>query len=638
MDKLKMQSVNLTHENIEKIAKLFPNVITEAKDENGNLIKAVDFDLLKQELSNEIIESEKERYQLTWPGKKEAIVTANMHINKTLRPAKEESVEWDKTQNIYIEGDNLEVLKILQESYLNSIKCIYIDPPYNTGKDFIYKDNFSQSRDEYYEESGQSDDEGNKFFQNTEANGRYHSDWLTMIYSRLKLAQNLLSPDGVIFISIDDNEKDNLKKVCDEIFGSNNFVTSIPWQSRLSIQNDTDISANHEYILIYAKNRRQEHRRLKEGNEDIWYNLKSFAFFPLPLDKDKFSNPDNDPRGPWKADPFDAPNVRPNLTYVIKNPNTNEEYLPPTGRHWRTEESSYLKLLNDNRIVFGKTGESKPQLKVFYEEKKSLGTVENTWFDGEKVGTTTEGTKELQKIFDGIAYFDTPKPTKLIKKLIELSVPVRKNNIILDFFSGSATTAHAIMKLNTEDGGNRKYIMVQLPETCSEESEAHKAGYKNICEIGKERIRRAAKKIKEETKADIDYGFRVFKVDTSNMKDVYYTPEHLKQNELELFESNIKDDRTAEDLLIQVMLDFGLELSLPMETRKMNGKAVHFVAGNSLVACFEEKLSEDTIKAIAKEKPLRTVFRDSSFKSDDSRINVEEIFKMLSPSTEIKVI
>jgi len=633
-----MKSVDLTQANIDKIAELFPNVITEARDEQGKIKRAVDFDLLKQELSDVLVEGEKERYQLTWPGKKQAIFTANSPINKTLRPIKGDSVDWENTKNLYIEGDNLEVLKLLQESYLNKVKIIYIDPPYNTGNDFIYKDDFKKNTDEYLEESGQISEEGMRLVPNPSSNGRFHSDWLTMIYSRLKIARNLLKDDGAIFISIDDNEFDNVKKVCDEIFGTSNFITAIPWQSRQSIQNDTDLSTSHEYIIVYAKVRRQENRRLKESNINSWFKEKTFAFYPLPLDESKFENPDNDPRGKWKADPFDAPNVRPNLTYKIVNPNTGQEFWPPSGRCWRTEEENYKKLLADNRIIFGKNGESRPQLKVFYNEKRQFGSVENTWFDGNRCGTTTEGTKEQQKLFDGLSFFDTPKPTRLIKKILELTTAPQKDDIVLDFFSGSATTAHAVMQLNAEDQGNRKFIMVQLPEETNETSEAYRAGYKNICEIGKERIRRAAKKIKEETGADIDYGFRVFRVDSSNMKDVYYTPDKLGQMNLDDLSSNIKEDRTGEDLLIQVMLELGLELSLPMETKQLEGKTVHYVAGNSLIACFDDNVPESVIKQIAAEQPLRVVFRDSSFVDDSARINVEELFKMLSPGTEIQVL
>ncbi|MBS5911988.1 MAG: site-specific DNA-methyltransferase [Paenibacillus macerans] len=638
MNKLTMKSVDLTQANIDKIAELFPNVITEARDEQGKIKRAVDFDLLKQELSDVLVEGEKERYQLTWPGKKQAIFTANSPIDKTLRPIKGDSVDWENTKNLYIEGDNLEVLKLLQESYLNKVKIIYIDPPYNTGNDFIYKDDFKKNTDEYLEESGQINEEGMRLVPNPSSNGRFHSDWLTMIYSRLKIARNLLKDDGAIFISIDDNEFDNVKKVCDEIFGTSNFITAIPWQSRQSIQNDTDLSTSHEYIIVYAKVRRQENRRLKESNINSWFKEKTFAFYPLPLDESKFENPDNDPRGKWKADPFDAPNVRPNLTYKIVNPNTGQEFWPPSGRCWRTEEENYKKLLADNRIIFGKNGESRPQLKVFYNEKRQFGSVENTWFDGNRCGTTTEGTKEQQKLFDGLSFFDTPKPTRLIKKILELTTAPQKDDIVLDFFSGSATTAHAVMQLNAEDQGNRKFIMVQLPEETNETSEAYKAGYKNICEIGKERIRRAAKKIKEETGADIDYGFRVFRVDSSNMKEVYYTPDKLGQMNLDDLSSNIKEDRTGEDLLIQVMLECGLELSLPMESKEIEGKTIYYVAENSLIACFDEDVPESVIKKIAADQPLRVVFRDSSFRDDSARINVEELFKLLSPSTEIQVL
>ncbi len=636
MEKLKMRSKDLTKENIEKIGELFPNVITEVKDENGNITYAADFELLQQELSDDIVEGNKERYQLTWPGKKEAIVIANTPINKTLRPIKEDSLNWADTENLYIEGDNLEVLKLLQESYLNKVKCIYIDPPYNTGKDFIYKDNFTQDKDEYLEESGQIDEEGNRLFQNTEYNGRYHSDWLTMMYPRLKLARNLLSEDGVIFISIDDNEVHNLRKICDEVFGERNFANIFVWQSRTSRQNDTDISVNHEYIVAYAKNRRKENRRLKPTNINSWYKDMSFAYYPLPLKKERFDNPDNDPRGLWKSDPFDAPNIRPNLTYEIINPNTGEVHLPPKGRCWRTEKDKFKELIADSRIVFGKDGKSGPQLKSFYEEKKTFGEVESTWFQGNEKGTSTQGTKELMKLFDDNKFFDFPKPVKIINELLNISTS--KNSIILDFFSGSATTAHAVMDLNAEDGGNRKYIMVQLPEPTDEKSEAYKAGYKNIAEIGKERIRRAGKKIKEETGADIDYGFRVFKVDSTNMKNVYYRPDELNQNLLDQLESNIKGDRTGLDLLTQVMLEAGLELSLPIETKHINGKEVHFVAGNSLVACFDEDVDEGLIKEIAKIEPLKVVFRDNSFKSCPDRINLEEIFSSISPNTEIKVL
>ena len=514
---------------------------------------------------------------------------------------------------------------------------IYIDPPYNTGNDFIYKDDFKQEAKEYAVTSGQTDEEGNRLVQNSERNGRFHTDWLNMLYPRLKLAKDLLSDDGVIFISIDDNEIDNLKNICNEIFGYINLVAEIPWQSRASVQNDTDFSVNHEYICAYAKKRRQENRRLKESNYTEWHKSNSFVCKPLPLDKNKFDNPDNDPRGLWKADPLDAPNIRPNLTYPIINPNTGEEHLPPRGRHWRFSQEKFSSALKDNRIVWTNNGKGRPQLKVFYKEKKEFGSVETSWFEYKTYGTTTEGTKEQIALFNGHKYFDNPKPLKLIKRLIRLA-NTTENSIILDFFSGSATTAHAVMKMNAEDGGHRKYIMVQLPEVTDGKSEARKAGYNTICDIGEERIRRAGKKIKEETGADIDYGFRCFKVDSSNMKDVYYRPADVKQSYMELFADNIKEDRTPEDLLFQVMLDLGILLSSKIEKKVIAGKKVFSVADGYLLACFDEKVTEEVVTAIAKQHPYYAVFRDSSMADSSVAANFEQIFKTYSPNTVRKVL
>lgn len=618
MDKLKMRSKDMNQENIEKIAKLFPNVITEIKDEKGNITKAIDFELLQQELSDVIVEGSKERYQLTWPGKKEAIVTANTPINKTLRPVKEDSLDWETTENLYIEGDNLEVLKLLQESYLNKIKCIYIDPPYNTGKDFIYKDNFTQDKEEYLEESGQVDEYGNRLFQNTEYNGRYHSDWLSMMYPRLKLARNLLSDDGVIFISIDDNEVHNLRKICDEIFGEENFVGDIIRKTKSST-NDPNLNYNmqHDNILVYMKS-------------------DKFTFVGLPKDLSRYTNPDNDPNGAWVSSDPSAKSGGSGTYFKIVNPYTKKVDLPPQGRFWAFNKDTYNRYLESGKIVFKKEHGLNErgfifktylnQLKNKTKPMDSLLFVSNDYMN-------QNATKELNDLNVDFAY---PKPIKLIKDLLKYSIS--RDSVILDFFSGSATTAHAVMQLNAEDGGNRKYIMVQLPEPTDEKSEAYKAGYKNIAEIGKERIRRAGKKIKEETGVDIDYGFRVFKVDTTNMKDVYYLPDELDQNLIEKFESNIKEDRTGLDLLIQVMLEAGLELSLPIETKMINGKEVHFVAEDSLVTCFDEDIDEELIKEIAKIKPLKVVFRDNSFNSCPDRINLEEIFKSISPNTEIKVL
>lgn len=620
MEKLKMKSKDLTQENIKKIGELFPNVITEVKDKNGNIAYAIDFELLQQELSEEIVEGSKERYQLTWPGKKEAIIMANTPVNKTLRPIKEESLNWEDTENLYIEGDNLEVLKLLQESYLNKVKCIYIDPPYNTGKDLIYKDKFTQEKDEYLEDSGQIDEYGNRLFQNTEYNGRFHSDWLSMIYPRLKLARNLLAEDGVIFISIDDNEAHNLRKICDEIFGERNYVQEFVWQKKFSPQNDAKyFSLNHENIYCYAKNKQLFSRNLLPMTDE---------------QKERYKNPDNDPRGAWISSDLTVARKTDKDIYEVVSP-SGKKFLPPNGRSWSVSFEKMQELISDNRIWFGDDGNSMPRLKRFLTDTNQGIVPISIWYHHE-VGHTQSASQELKALFDGYKYFDYPKPVGLIKRMLQIAT--NKDSLILDFFSGSATTAHAVMELNAEDGGNRKYILVQLPEPCGKNSEAFKTGFRTISDIGKARIRRAGQKIKEETGAEIDDGFRVFRVDTSNMKDVYYRPDELTQDLVAQMESNIKEDRTSLDLLIQVMLETGMELSLPIETKEIHGKQVHFVAGSSLVACFDEHVDEELIKEIAKTKPLKAVFRDSSFKSCPDRINLEEIFKNLSPNTEIRVI
>ena len=518
---------------------------------------------------------------------------------------------------------------------------VFIDPPYNTGNDFIYADDFKMESEEWKVESGEWSEEGDRLFKNTDSNGRFHSDWCSMIYSRLMLARNLLTDDGVIFISIDDNEVDNLKNICNEVFGECNLVAEIPWQSRASIQNDTDFSVNHEYICVYAKRRRQENRRLKDSNYKEWHRRDSFVCKPLPLDKSKFENPDNDPRGPWKADPFDAPNIRPNLTYAVTNPVTGEQHLPPRGRCWRISPDKFSSALADGRIIFGKDGKGRPQMKSFYEEKKEFGSVDNSWFTSERIGTTTNGTKEVMELFGGQPYFDKPKPTSLLRKIVDLA-NVQEDDIILDFFSGSATTAHAVMQLNAEDGGHRKFIMVQLPEPCDEKSEAYKAGYKNICEIGKERIRRAGEKILKEQLANnnstlnspnskLDIGFRVLKLDSTNMKDVYYAPGDYDQDFLHQLESNIKDDRTDLDLLFGCLIDWGLPLSLPYKSEQIDGCTVHTYNDGELIACFDANVPESVVKEIAQRKPLRAVFRDSGFASSPEKINMFEIFKLYMP-------
>ena len=644
MDKLKMMSRDVVGGNVQKIAALFPQCVTERLDKDSKPELAIDFDKLRAELSNEVLDEGEERYQFTWPDKRAASRLANTPTTQTLRPCREESVDFDTTQNLYIEGDNFDVLKVLRETYLGKVKMIYIDPPYNTGNDFVYNDDFAQGKGDFEAQSGLFDDDGNQTVdpmqRNTESNGRFHTDWLNMIYPRLKVARDLLSDDGVIFISIDENECENLRKMCDEIFGERNLVAQIPWQSRASIQNDTDFSINHEYICVYAKVRRMQNRRLKETNVFEWYKRDSFVCKPLPLDPSKFDNPDNDPRGPWKADPFDAPHVRPNLTYSITNPITGVQHLPPRGRHWRTDNYQFSSALKDGRIIFGKSGEGRPQLKVFYEEKKDFGSVDNSWFSAERIGTATSGTKELMSLFDGASYFETPKPVSLLLKLIYLS-NCSENDVILDFFSGSATTAHAVMKLNAEDGGHRKFIMVQLPEVTDEKSEARKAGYKNICEIGKERIRRAGRKVKEEAGVmgqDLDIGFRVLKLDSSNMEDVYYTPDNFDANNLFTLADNIKPDRTSEDLLFQVMLDLGIELSAKIEKTEIAGKEVWCVDGGYLMACFDREVNEATITEIAKQKPVYFVMRDASAANDNVLDNFDQLFANYSPDTTCKIL
>lgn len=646
MDKLRMMSRDVVGGNVQKIAALFPQCVTERLNKDGKSELAIDFDKLRAELSHEVLDDGEERYQFTWPDKRAAARLANTPSTLTLRPCREESVDFDATQNLYIEGDNLDVLKVLRETYLGKVKMIYIDPPYNTGNDFVYNDDFAQSYEDWRRGAilRARDDDGNliedPMQRNTESNGRFHTDWLNMIYPRLKVARDILSDDGVIFISIDENECENLRKMCDEIFGERNLVAQIPWQSRASIQNDTDFSINHEYICVYAKVRRMQNRRLKETNVSEWYKRDSFVCKPLPLDPSKFDNPDNDPRGPWKADPFDAPHVRPNLTYPITNPITGVQHLPPRGRCWRTDNHQFSSALKDGRIIFGKSGEGRPQLKVFYEEKKDFGSIDNSWFSAERIGTATSGTKELMSLFDGASYFETPKPVSLLLKLIYLS-NCSESDVVLDFFSGSATTAHAVMKLNAEDGDHRKFIMVQLPEVTDEKSEARKAGYNTICEIGKERIRRAGKKIKEEAGLqgqDLDIGFRVLKLDSSNMKDVYYTPDNFDAQNLFTLADNIKPDRSGEDLLFQVMLDFGIELSAKIGKEEIAGKEVWSVNGGYLMACFDRDVNETTITEIVKRKPVYFVMRDACAATDGVLDNFDQLFAAYSPDTTRKIL
>lgn len=622
MDKLKMHSPNLVDANIEKISALFPNCITETKDENGELKKAVDFDLLKQELSQILVEGEQERYRLDWVGKKEAILTANAPIAKTLRPCREESVNFDKTENLFIEGDNLEALKLLQENYLGKVKMIYIDPPYNTGNDFIYEDDFAESTNVFFERSNQVDEEGNRLIANTESNGRFHSDWLSMIYSRLKLARNLLKDDGVMFISIDDNEQENLKKICHEIFGENNFFAHVVWQKKYAATNDAKGFSNmHDHILVYRKS-----------------NLFNRNLLPRTEEQNKpYKNDDGDGRGLWRSDNLLVKSFSQTAVYPIVNPNTGKEYFPPQGSSWRANKVTMQQWLNENRIYFGKDGTGAPQLKRYLNEVQD-GRVPTTWWTFEECGHNDAANKELRTLFEIKPPFDTPKPTKLLKQIIHVSTD--KNDIVLDFFAGSSTTADALMQFNAEDGGNRKFIMVQLPEDTDEKSEAYNLGYKNIAEISKDRIRRAGKKILTDNAGkegieNLDIGFRVLKIDSTNMKDVYYTPDALKQADMLDLADHIKSDRTSEDLLFQVMLDWGLELSLPIERKTIAGKAVFYVAGNSLVACFDD-LAFDVVDEVAKDHPLRFVSAEKAIHLDHDKTNIKERFKQLSPDTEVK--
>jgi adenine-specific DNA-methyltransferase len=629
IDKLDLQSPDLVNANFEKLAALFPNCVTESA--NG---KAIDFDRLKQELNHAVVEGNKERYRLEWPGKREAIVTANLPITKTLRPVREDSVKFDSTENLYIEGDNLEVLKLLQESYLGKIKMIYIDPPYNTGNDFVYKDNFTGDKETELFESGQKDEYNQRLVVNPEASGRYHSDWLTMMYPRVKLARNLLKDDGVIFISIDDNEVHNLRKVCDEVFGGDNFINTITWEKRYSPQNAVQwFSEAHDFILVYAKTKEIWQPNLLERSKEM---------------NARYRNLDNDPRGDWK--PTDATaqagHGTPSQFYELTAP-SGQKFQPPKGRCWVYTKERMQEMIADNRVWFGSEGKSSPAIKRFLTEVKQGVACQTIW-KYEDVGHNQEGKKEIKILFPEAVPFDTPKPTRLINRILELSTRPDNNDIILDFFSGSATSADSVMQLNAENGGNRKFIMVQLPEASDTKSEAYNAGFKNICEIGKERIKRAGKAIQETqvsllnakktelaklTKGqlpmeddekvetlkseienlqlsidNLDTGFRVYRLADSNMQDVYYKPQDYKQDALDLFADNVKPDRTSDDLLAQIMLDWGLPLSLKIEQAKVAGKQVYKVAGNSLHACFDKGIDEAFAKEIAKDLPLRIVF------------------------------
>jgi len=693
MEKLKMHSPNLTDGNIARIRELFPGCVTEIKNEGGrmgdekgegsafnphpsSLRYAIDFDLLRQELSGHIVEGPQERYHLNWPGKREALLTANAPIAKTLRPCREESVDFDTTKNLFIEGDNLDALKLLQETYLGKVKMIYIDPPYNTGNDFIYEDDFAENANEFLLRSNQKDEEGNRLVANTESNGRFHSDWLSMMYPRLKLARNLLKDEGVILISIDDGEVHNLRKATDEVFGENNFVAQLIWERAYSPKNDAKyISSSHDFVVMYAK------------------NLSEFQIGRLERTQDanaRYQNPDNDPRGVWKPSDMSVKTYNAECDYPITTP-SGRVIEPPTGRCWSLSKNAFLERLHDNRIWFGINGDGVPSIKRFLTELRFDGMAPTSIMFYKDVGHSQEGAKEVTKLLEAGA-FDGPKPIRLLLRLLTIS-NVQKSDIILDFFAGSSTTAHAVMQLNAKDDGNRKFIMVQLPELCNEQSEAFKAGYKTIAEISKERIRRAGKKIKDNGgrrkdennslfsdsenssliphPSSLDIGFRVLKIDSSNMAEVYYTPDAVNQGDLFNTVDNIKPDRTPEDLLFQVLLDAGVDLSLPIRKENIQIKdeggrikaeknvgesssviphpssfssfEVFFVDENALVACFDTDVNEELVRELAQfrsyDMPIRKmVFRDNGFASDAVKINVEQIFRQLSPGTEVKSI
>lgn len=633
MDKLKMHSVNKVDENVAKIGKLFPNCVTERKKENGEVEYAVDFDMLRQELSSVVVEGNEERYQFTWPDKKKAILAANAPISATLRPCREESVDFDTTQNLYIEGDNLDVLKLLQETYLGKIKMIYIDPPYNTGNDFVYNDDFAEDAETYLANSGQFDEQGNRLVTNTESNGRFHTDWLNMLYPRIKIARDCLTENGAIFISIDDNEHNNLIKICDEIFGRDNFVASFPWRKRTA-KSDVPfgVSQDYEWIVCYAKS-------------------EQFAARVAGTERKYFETPDF-PGQPWRIHDLTTQRTaseRPNSAFTMVNPKTGKEYPVNPLRTWAVTKETFEQYYSEGRIVFPDDYSflniSKPAFRYWKadDEKKAgnmfgLMPVSTKLPDG--IGMSLDGTKEITALFEG-KIFSYPKTVSLVSFFIDICTKIEKDAIILDFFSGSATTAHAVMQLNAEDGGRRKFIMVQLPEATDPKSEAYKAGYKNICEIGKERIRRAGKKIKEEnplTTQDLDIGFRVLKLDSSNMKDVYYTSDAYSKDMFDILADNIKEDRTPEDLLFQVMLDLGIPLSSKIEESVIAGKKVFKVEGNYLIACFDSNLTEETITAIAQQRPYYFVMRDSSMANDSVATNFEQIFATYSPETDRKVL
>ena len=624
MDKLKMQSRDVVGGNVEKIAALFPQCVAERLNKDGKPELAIDFDKLRAELSNDVLDEGEERYQFTWPDKRAASRLANEPVNLTLRPCREESVDFDTTENLYIEGDNLDVLKVLRETYLGRVKMIYIDPPYNTGNDFVYNDDFAQGRDEFEQSSGLYDDEGNltvdPMQRNTEANGRFHTDWLNMIYPRLKVARDVLSDDGVIFISIDDNEQDNLRKVCDEIFGGRNFVAQLIWERAYSPKNDAKfVSNSHDYIIMYAK------------------NIDSFKIGRLERTEEanaRYSNPDNDPRGPWKPSDMSVKTYNKESDYPITTP-SGRIVEPPAARCWRLSRNAFRERLADNRIWFGSDGNSVPCIKRFLSELKFDGMAPTSILFYKEVGHSQEGAKEVVALFGDKGVFDGPKPVRLMQRLITLA-NLNDDSIVLDFFSGSASTAHALMKSNSEKNTHCKFILVQLPEPVSEVKKNQ--GFSNICKIGEERIRLAGKQIKEEAGLhgqDLDIGFRVLKLDSSNMEDVFYAPDKFEPSLLDSLVDNIKADRSGEDLLFQVMLDLGIELSVGIRREAIGGKECWIVDEGYLIACFDKDVNETTIEEMAKLLPTHLVIRDASAANDNVLDNFDQIIESYSNEKKI---
>ena len=612
-NRMELQSADGAQLNLDALYQIAPSCFTEVADpDTGGVKRVINFDVLRQLLGDNAVEDAPEAYEFNWVGKQAARAEVLEPIKKTLRPVKEDSVDWDNTQNLYIEGDNLEVLKLLQKSYLCKVKMIYIDPPYNTGNDFVYHDDFAMSADEYAEASGSVDELGNKYIKNMDSNGRFHSDWCSMIYSRLMVARTLLTEDGVIFISIDDNEVENLRKICDEVFGEGNFIAQLVWERAYSPKNDAKfVSNSHDYVLMVAKNSDEfvigRLDRTEEANA-------------------RYSNPDNDPRGIWKPSDMSVKTYNAECDYSITTP-SGRVVEPPAGRCWSLSKKAFFERLQDNRIWFGSDGNSVPSIKRFLTELKHEGMAPTSILFYKEVGHSQEGAKEVVALFGDKGVFDGPKPVRLIERLITLA-NLKEDSIVLDFFSGSATTAHALMQVNAKKDKSCKYILVQLPELVSETKKD--LGYKNICEIGEERIRRAGKKIKEEsplTTADLDTGFRVFRLDEGNYEDVKRSPKEFKQDQLDLFLNNIKADRNDLDLLFGCMLDWGVQLSLPMTQEVVDGKTIYTVNDGDLVACFAENVSEDVVKAMAEKMPLRVIFRDSCFAQDADKINIYETFK-----------